>query len=208
MENLFLQACEDGSTNIVSKYIRKGLDVNVRNERGETGLMKASLNGEYDIIRLLLEAGADLNLTDSSGRNALHFAIQGNHEKVAKLLCVNKIDAKQVTCITKSSVKDYTIKVVCDFEDKFIDPQYIKQLVAIKSAENEAKLLELDEPKTREDRIYNMIMRYEEMNLSELESDGDDKTGGEVYKKIKKKKKGKKSAKGKKKAGGKKKKKK
>ncbi|RNA04876.1 ankyrin repeat [Brachionus plicatilis] len=201
MENLFLRACEDGSTNIVSKYIRKGFDVNVRDGRGETGLMKASLNGECDIIRLLLEAGANLNLTDSCGRNALHFAIQGNHEKLSKLLCVNKIDATQLTHVTKSSARDYTIKGVCDFEDKFIEPEYIKQLNGIKSAENPSKLDELDQPKSREDRIYNMIMRYQSMVLSDLESDGDDKTGGEVYKKAKKKKKGKKSAKGKKKSG-------
>lgn len=208
MEDLFLQACSDGSTNIVSKYIRKGFNVNVRDGRGETGLIKASLSGEYSIIKMLLDAGANINLTDASGRNALHYAVQGNHEKVSKLLCVNKIDPKQLTRITNSSAKDYTIKGVCDFENKFLEPNYLQQLIAIKSAENQCKLAELDEPNNREDRIYNMIMRYEDMILSDLESDGDDKTGGEVFKKEKKKKKkGKKSAKGKKKSGGKKKKK-
>lgn len=206
MEDLFLQACSDGSTNIVSKYIRKGFDVNVRDERGETGLIRASSNGEYYIIKMLLDAGANINLTDRSGRNALHYAIQGNHEKVSKLLCVNQVDPTQLTRITKSSVKDYTIKGVCDFEDRFIEPDYLKQLTAIKSAENQWKLVESDEPSNREDRIYNMIMRYEQMILSDLESD-EDKTKGEVYKKEKKKKKGKKSAKGKKKSAAKKKKK-
>lgn len=205
MENLFLSACDDGLTNIVSKYIRKGFDVNVTDSVGMTGLMKASLKGEYDIIRLLLEAGANVHLKDCYGRNALHYAVQGNNERVCKLLCVNKIDSTQVTKTTGCSAKDYSMKGMIDFEDKFIEPNYIKQLNGIKRSENTNLLLELDEPTTCEDRIFNMILRYEDMNLSDLESDGDDKTGGEIIQK--KKKKGKKSAKGKKKSKGKKKKK-
>ena len=40
MEDLYLQACEEGATHIVSKYLRKGLDVNYRDETGLTGLMR------------------------------------------------------------------------------------------------------------------------------------------------------------------------
>lgn len=42
MEDLYLKACEEGHTGVVSKYLRKGLDVNYRDEIGSTGLMKVS----------------------------------------------------------------------------------------------------------------------------------------------------------------------
>ncbi|CAF0857509.1 unnamed protein product [Brachionus calyciflorus] len=201
MEHIFLSACEEGATNLVSKYIRKGLDVNIRDATGKTGLMKACLKGEYDIVKILLDAGAHINLNDFYGQNALHFAAQGNNEKICKLLCVNKIDSMKTSKIVDCTPKDYLIKGTCNVEGKFVEPNYVKQLNGIKSSENTNLLLERDEPSNCEERIYNMIMRYEDMNLSELESDGDDKTGGEVYKKTKKKKRKKSAGKGKKKSG-------
>lgn len=41
MEDLYLKACEDGAINIVSNYVRKGLNVNYQEKNtGSTGLMK------------------------------------------------------------------------------------------------------------------------------------------------------------------------
>ena len=43
MEKIFLAACEEGNTSLISKYIRKGLDVNCRDiNNGSTGLMKVN----------------------------------------------------------------------------------------------------------------------------------------------------------------------
>ena len=43
MEPLFLAACEEGSTSVVSKYLRKVLTVNYCDRGGITGLMKVNL---------------------------------------------------------------------------------------------------------------------------------------------------------------------
>ena len=40
MEELFLEACEQGSITTCSKYLRKSLDVNCADANGQTGLMK------------------------------------------------------------------------------------------------------------------------------------------------------------------------
>jgi hypothetical protein len=40
MEDLFLDACEQGLTSTILKYIRKSNDVNLTDSNGCTGLMK------------------------------------------------------------------------------------------------------------------------------------------------------------------------
>lgn len=45
MEDLYLKACEDGAINIVSNYVRKGLNVNYQEKNtGSTGLMKVLID--------------------------------------------------------------------------------------------------------------------------------------------------------------------
>lgn len=50
-------------------------------------------------------------------------------------------------------------------------------------------VIEKDEPRNTDEQIYDMILRYENMVLSEIDSDGGDEVKGEVYSKSKKKKK-------------------
>ena len=40
MENLFLDACEQGLTSTIFKFLRKSIDVNLTDSNGCTGLMK------------------------------------------------------------------------------------------------------------------------------------------------------------------------
>ncbi len=53
-------------TKEVSALLRRGADVNGPDKRGTTPLYKASVQGETEIVRVLLEAGADPNL-ESAG---------------------------------------------------------------------------------------------------------------------------------------------
>ncbi|MDR2314657.1 MAG: ankyrin repeat domain-containing protein [Spirochaetaceae bacterium] len=52
-------------------FIRQGLPVNIQDRQGETLLMKALNFGDEDFAKVLLEAGADPNIRDASGRSAL-----------------------------------------------------------------------------------------------------------------------------------------
>jgi hypothetical protein len=87
---------------------------------------------------------------------------------------------------------------------KFIDKEYIKQNKFIQRfLDPECLYLTSNERANEfvEDRIIGMINRYNNLELSDIDSDGDDEPKGEVYKKTKKKKKGKKSKSGKKSGG-------
>lgn len=62
-------------------------DVNSRaTQHGQTALMLAVSHGRLDTVRLLLEAGADVNIQDEDGSTALMCAAEHGHLDIIKLL--------------------------------------------------------------------------------------------------------------------------
>jgi ankyrin repeat protein len=59
---------------------------------GFTALHLASINGNLEVVKSLLDAGASLNLLDDSGRTALHMAVNFANMDVAQLLIERGID--------------------------------------------------------------------------------------------------------------------
>lgn len=66
---------------------RNRADVNAREQRyGDTALMWAAVAGHVDVVRLLIEAGADVRAVDDEGVTALHLARAKGHTEVAAAL--------------------------------------------------------------------------------------------------------------------------
>jgi ankyrin repeat protein len=61
-------------------------DVNQRGIYGNTPLSIAVVRGSLGQVRVLLNAGADVNAILEDGRTALHEAVGQNHSMVAQLL--------------------------------------------------------------------------------------------------------------------------
>jgi ankyrin repeat protein len=55
-------------------------------DSGWTALSRASKWGKLDVVKLLLNKGADVNIADESGSNALQRAIEYGDPKVVELL--------------------------------------------------------------------------------------------------------------------------
>jgi len=66
---------------------RNRADVNAREHRyGDTALMWAAVAGHVDVVRLLIEAGADVRAVDDEGVTALQLARANGHTEVAAAL--------------------------------------------------------------------------------------------------------------------------
>jgi len=61
-------------------------DVNAQSNFQQTPLGLASLEGHLDVVQVLLEHGADVNLRGEEGLTALHDAISNQHFEVMELL--------------------------------------------------------------------------------------------------------------------------
>ena len=71
-----IEAIDDNDNDLVIELLNKGVDVNYQEDTvGQSPLMTASMEGYYSIVDILLNAGADVNLIDSNGDNALIYAI-------------------------------------------------------------------------------------------------------------------------------------
>lgn len=71
----------------VELLLERGAKVNVRGTlEGFTPLMTAAAEGLVDVVQVLLDAGADPDLTDKDGDTALKFARQNGHAEVVALL--------------------------------------------------------------------------------------------------------------------------
>ena len=66
---------------------RSGISVNTANKYGVSALGFAAERGHFDIVRLLVERGADVNVVDSFyGSRPIDFALRGGHLNIAVYL--------------------------------------------------------------------------------------------------------------------------
>ncbi len=71
---------------IQEALIKAGADVNALNNYNQTALMIAAYVGIGEVVKLLLDNGADKNIQDDNGATALDYAIDGEQEHIVKIL--------------------------------------------------------------------------------------------------------------------------
>jgi ankyrin repeat protein len=82
-----MRAALDGNTEGVKELIRRGADVNQRDDNGRTALIFAVINMHYETMKVLLEYGADVNVKSNEGGTALMgAALAGDLRMVQALL--------------------------------------------------------------------------------------------------------------------------
>jgi ankyrin repeat protein len=77
----------------VNKLIAQGVNVSEADSKGDSPLIMAAYQGDTEIVRLLLEAGADVGALDPGMKaTALHAASYAGHAAPARLLIQYGID--------------------------------------------------------------------------------------------------------------------
>ena len=96
---IFLIFARDGRVRQIKNMIQQGnVNVDVRNtnseidELGLTPLMLAARNGHLQVVKLLVDAKADLNLKDEYGRTALVISIEWQKLEISEYLIKEKAD--------------------------------------------------------------------------------------------------------------------
>ena len=84
----FAADSSDNSCEILRCLIENGADVNGVNKVKQTPLMKAAKSGHINALTLLIKHGADVDLQDSDGYKALHFAVFGSDISSEILSCL------------------------------------------------------------------------------------------------------------------------
>ncbi|VAW96994.1 hypothetical protein MNBD_GAMMA22-3035 [hydrothermal vent metagenome] len=85
-------AARKGDFKKVKELVEQGADVNYMIGTFDTPLMTASIDGHHEIVKYLLDNGADSKIATKSGKTALHSASRGN-VKIVQLLLDNGANA-------------------------------------------------------------------------------------------------------------------
>mmetsp|Transcript_2786 Transcript_2786/g.3706 ORF Transcript_2786/g.3706 Transcript_2786/m.3706 type:complete len:151 (+) Transcript_2786:60-512(+) len=106
-------ASQEGKDNVVKFLISRGANVNKQDEAGQASLHLGVSNKE--VIRLLLEGGANPNITNPDGYTPLHYSSFDGHAESAKVLLRFGADKKKKTSTGETALalaKEYNHKAL------------------------------------------------------------------------------------------------
>jgi ankyrin repeat protein len=82
-----LRAARAGNADTVRSLLASpNVDVNGRDEHGNTSLIEAARFGHDEVVAALLTAKADVNTKNDEGKTALMLAAEGGHDQTVRVL--------------------------------------------------------------------------------------------------------------------------
>ena len=110
-------AARNGSKNIIELLLKSNqIDLNIQNIQGDSALMLAAYFNYLGIVKLLVEGGADLDLTSNEGHYALDFSFMKNNRDVSNYL----IEANSKTSLNSKVLSESLIKQCFRGETSFV----------------------------------------------------------------------------------------
>ena len=109
--------CGNGNLDEVQSLLARGEDVNEKDPFGKTALMWAVMDKHNSIVKLLLDQPAvDVNVKNSIGLTALHYAASANNAEGARMLLLHKnFNSANVT--DNGGLTALMVAVICGKEE-------------------------------------------------------------------------------------------
>ena len=91
-----------GDLEAIKDFLNAGLEINQKDNNGQTVLHVAIKEGHEEIIKFLISKRVDLSIKDSTGSTALFYAISRNQKNIIKLLIEKgaNVDVKNTSLFT------------------------------------------------------------------------------------------------------------
>ena len=86
------EAANKGNIEAVKQHLAAGVNVNKKDQLGETPLHSAAKEGHMQIIELLITKGADVNAKDNQDWSSFHFAAYFGNKETVELLIAKSAD--------------------------------------------------------------------------------------------------------------------
>ncbi|XP_031331829.1 uncharacterized protein LOC116162352 [Photinus pyralis] len=93
-------AVKEGYHSLVRHLLDRNGNVNDLNSSGESLVMVAAKSDDVAMVKLLLERGADVTVSNYEGNTCLHFAACGNEEMLTLFLDGGDLEAKNLSGLT------------------------------------------------------------------------------------------------------------
>lgn len=91
-QEVFLKAVRDGDATELQKILQRWegvVNINFYDKEGQTALHWSCMDGNLELVKLLVKFGADIRLANRDGWSALHIAVYGGHQDIALYLIAN-----------------------------------------------------------------------------------------------------------------------
>ena len=92
LNNIFLNSIIDEDLELIEKYINEGADVNAKQRKDKSALIRAIHTRNFEIVDILLKNGADINLKDKYNIPPLIWAVHSRLKNIVALLLFNNCD--------------------------------------------------------------------------------------------------------------------
>ncbi len=106
----FMDACKNGNKGVAIALLKKGgINVNYRDDDGNSPIFYASMKGAKELVKLLLEKEADVSLANNTDKYPIHAAAQGGNREIMEMLIENGADVNEAD---KSSMVPLTYAIL------------------------------------------------------------------------------------------------
>lgn len=80
------KACGEGDMNRVISILDSGVNINAKDSKGWFPISKAAVNGQDDVLYILISRRADVDITTRRQNTPMLFAASRGHEEAVRLL--------------------------------------------------------------------------------------------------------------------------